>query len=145
MKSFVCQYGKRIRPKYFQNSRMVLSSLWNDDKYVKRNCLKYFRLMYLKVILCYSCLFCERAAVTLGKFSSSSVSHPLLFVLLNSHIVFCESRKQIMGQDHLSHLVLLCIECTLHKKWTFPLKISLVNVIKSAFSCGFGLIYWRNH
>ena len=32
MKSFVCQYGKRIRPKYFQNSRMVLSSLWNDDK-----------------------------------------------------------------------------------------------------------------
>ena len=33
---------------------------------------------------------------------------------------------------------------TLHKKWSFPLKISSVNVTKSAISCGFGHIYWRN-
>ena len=32
----------------------------------------------------------------------------------------------------------------LHKKWSFPLRISLVNVTKSAVSCGFGHIYWRN-
>ena len=32
---------------------------------------------------------------------------------------------------------------TLHKQWSFPLKISSVNVTKSAVSCGFGLIYWR--
>ena len=32
----------------------------------------------------------------------------------------------------------------LHKKWRFPLKISSVNVAKSAVSCGFGHIYWRN-
>ena len=29
------------------------------------------------------------------------------------------------------------------KKWNFSLKISLVNVTKSAVSCGFGQIYWR--
>ena len=38
-----------------------------------------------------------------------------------------------------SHLIL-----SLYKKLTFPLKISSVNVIKSAVSCGFGHIYWRN-
>ena len=32
----------------------------------------------------------------------------------------------------------------LHKKWSFPLRISSVNVTKSAVFCGFGHIYWRN-
>ena len=32
-------------------------------------------------------------------------------------------------------------EYTLHKKWSFPLKISSVNVTKSAGNCGFGHIY----
>ena len=30
---------------------------------------------------------------------------------------------------------------TLHKKWSFALRISSVNVSKSAVSCGFGHIY----
>ena len=30
------------------------------------------------------------------------------------------------------------------QKWSFPLRISSVNLTKSAVSCGFGLIYWRN-
>ena len=33
---------------------------------------------------------------------------------------------------------------TRHEKWSFPLKISSVNVTKSADSCWFGHIYWRN-
>ena len=33
---------------------------------------------------------------------------------------------------------------TLHKNWNFPLRISPVNVTKSAVSCEFGDIYWRN-
>ena len=33
---------------------------------------------------------------------------------------------------------------TLQKKWSFPLKISPVNVTKSAVSCGLGHIDWRN-
>ena len=32
---------------------------------------------------------------------------------------------------------------TLHKKWSFPLRICSVNVTKSKDSCGFGHIYWR--
>ena len=30
------------------------------------------------------------------------------------------------------------------QKWSFPLRISSVNVTKSAVSCGFGHIYWAN-
>ena len=33
---------------------------------------------------------------------------------------------------------------TLHKTWSFPLRISSVNLTKSAVSCGFAHIYWRN-
>ena len=33
---------------------------------------------------------------------------------------------------------------TLHKKWSFPLRISSVNVTKFAVSCGSGHIYCRN-
>ena len=33
---------------------------------------------------------------------------------------------------------------TLHKIWSFPLRISSVNVTKSATSWEFGHIYWRN-
>ena len=32
----------------------------------------------------------------------------------------------------------------LHKNWRFPLRISSVNMTKSAGNCGFGHIYWRN-
>ena len=32
----------------------------------------------------------------------------------------------------------------LHKKWSFPLRISSVNVTKSAGNCGFDHIYWKN-
>ena len=35
-------------------------------------------------------------------------------------------------------------EVLLHKKWNFPLRISSVNVTKSAGNCGFGHIYRRN-
>ena len=33
---------------------------------------------------------------------------------------------------------------SLHKKWNFPLRISSINMTKSAENCGFGHIYWRN-
>ena len=36
------------------------------------------------------------------------------------------------------------LEFTLYKKWSFPLRISSVNVTKSAGNWGFGHIYWRN-
>ena len=33
---------------------------------------------------------------------------------------------------------------TMHKKWSFPLKIPSVNVTKPIGNCRFGHIYWRN-
>ena len=35
-------------------------------------------------------------------------------------------------------------ELPLHKKWSFPLRISSVNATKSAGNWEFGHIYWRN-
>ena len=37
------------------------------------------------------------------------------------------------------------VNMTLLKRWSFPLRISSVNVTKSAGICGFDHIYWRNH
>ena len=34
--------------------------------------------------------------------------------------------------------------CSTAQKWSFPLKISSVNVTKPAGNCVFGHIYWRN-
>ena len=36
------------------------------------------------------------------------------------------------------------LHLSLHKKWNFRLRISSLNVTKSAGNCGFGHIYWRN-
>ena len=33
---------------------------------------------------------------------------------------------------------------TIQKKWSFPSRISSVNVTKSTGNCGFSHIYWRN-
>ena len=47
----------------------------------------------------------------------------------------------------MSMQIYLLVDCEkLHgtKKWSFPLRISSVNLTKSAFSCGFSHIYWRN-
>ena len=45
----------------------------------------------------------------------------------------------------LSARFISCVtSIALHKKWNFPLKISSVNVTKSAAFCGFGHIYGRN-
>ena len=41
-------------------------------------------------------------------------------------------------------ILVTLITISLRKKWSFPLRISSVNVTKSAVSCGFDLIYWRN-
>ena len=36
-------------------------------------------------------------------------------------------------------------QLSLHKKWSFPLRIHSVNVTKSAGNRGFGHIYWRKN
>ena len=53
--------------------------------------------------------------------------------------LFCDAFK-----GHFKETVKLNLEHTLHKKWSFPLRISSVKVTISAVSCRFGHIYWRN-
>ena len=69
--------------------------------------------------------------------------------------MFIRRNKQTLDRNEISLLFLfkpsalsgftlyhICYQ--LHKKWSFPLKISSVNVTKFAGNCGFGHIYWRN-
>ena len=42
------------------------------------------------------------------------------------------------------YLCILLAQFTLHKTWSFPLRIFSVNVTKSAGNCRFGYIYWTN-
>ena len=41
-------FAKRIRPKYFQNSQMVLSMLWNDDEICGKKLSELFRHKYVR-------------------------------------------------------------------------------------------------
>ena len=43
-----------------------------------------------------------------------------------------------------TQLITEILAISLHKKWSFPLRISSVNVTKPAVSFVFGHIYWRN-
>ena len=49
-----------------------------------------------------------------------------------------------VGSKTYMHRVTKALVLTLYKKWSFPLRISSVNVTKSAGNCGFGHIYCRN-
>ena len=62
--------------------------------------------------------------------------------LAKQHLILLLETVKLWGIDLLTD-VEIEVE-SLHKKWSFPLQISSVNVTKSAVSCGFGLIYWRN-
>ena len=47
-----------------------------------------------------------------------------------------------ISKNKIDHIPLMLP--TLHKKWSFPLRIFSVNVTNSKGNCGFGHIYWRN-
>ena len=62
-------------------------------------------------------------------------------------LILGESQETIKGSFQFAGKICeqeSALSMTLHKKWHFPLRISSVNVTKSAVSCGFGHIYWRN-
>ena len=53
----------------------------------------------------------------------------------------------LYGQIHVTetHMLAFFTQCMSRcKKWSFPLRISLVNMTKSAENCGFGHIFKRN-
>ena len=49
-----------------------------------------------------------------------------------------------VSQQSPSAIVEESLVHTIHKKWSFPLRISPINVTKSPGNCGFGHIYCRN-
>ena len=70
----------------------------------------------------------------------------LLFLnILHLHLQ-CDMFYIIISVDliHTIIYLMLKIHTALHKKWSFPLRIFSVNLTKSAVSCGFGHIDWRN-
>ena len=56
-----------------------------------------------------------------------------------SSCIFCDKNWVHIGDE-----VGCVLNATLHKKCSFPLRISSVNMTKSAEKCEFGLIYRRN-
>ena len=57
--------------------------------------------------------------------------------------LFTVRNAKITSYYYLAKM-LMCYGLSLHKKWSFPLRISSVNMTKSTGDCGFGHIYWRN-
>ena len=69
----------------------------------------------------------------------------VLFFMENIRWLFLKSLSQntfarIAGKYWLVKVNII----PLHKKWSFPLRISSVNLNKSAGNCKFAHIYWRN-
>ena len=61
-----------------------------------------------------------------------------------THLVLCFLYNALFSSvEFLLHLF-FNLFLALLKKWGLPLRISSVNVTKSAGNCGFGHIYWRN-
>ena len=100
----------------------------------------------------------------LGGYSENQVSEILIFEILQAaffekedmHVLVKDARGtevfqtqknfffQITSESWRKHLISMVLGqtvFTMHKKWSFPFRISSVNVTKSAVSCGFGHIY----
>ena len=52
--------------------------------------------------------------------------------------------NEYQKSDKAPFIIYADLEYTLHKKWSFPLRIFSVNVTKSTENCRFGNISWRN-
>ena len=81
-------------------------------------------------------------------FSRGFNSHHCLLVMLEKFRKVLEKGDsqicQVFGSIPLDLIITKRHASTLHKKWNFPLRISSVNVTKSAVSYEFGHIYWIN-
>ena len=106
--------------------------------------------------------------ISLNSWESFCIQLIILFYFIHSllfQIWFAKNfqkKKKFLAQQRFSliteawtsrHLICFCIfgemqaflrSNTLQKKWSFPWRISSVNVTKSPGNCGFGHIYWRN-
>ena len=107
----------------------------------------------LLILYCYIFLFCKSLVYTVKTFylfPSSIFQHICFLRALKMQIEFYDiifrfsvtcaalkNRNLVLFKD----FVLMLMKDILHKKSSFPLRISSVNVTKSAGNCGFGHIY----
>ena len=68
----------------------------------------------------------------------SYISKSVCFLFYESFIWLCKNLKIIVEKYVSKEQKAGISDASLHKKWSFPLRISSVNVTKSAVSCGFG-------
>ena len=76
-------------------------------------------------------------------FSYVLLGAELVFIIKNGNFQAFFYREKELYQ-WLLRIMLVTYEQSLHKKWSFPLRISSINVTESAVSCEFSHIYWRN-
>ena len=102
-------------------------------------------------------LFCKKGVLrNFAKFTGKHLCQRLFFnkvaglstfgrLLLNIVIQSCSPcNKHSLLKRLIKNVFRRNYLVSLHKKWSFPLRISWVNVTKSAVSWGSGQIYWRN-
>ena len=78
----------------------------------------------------------------ISKYSKNINQVNILMISLRN--VFMRNVFTITPRNYDGDFLQAVSNFALHKKWSFPLKISSVNVTKYADSCRFGHIYWRN-
>ena len=59
-------------------------------------------------------------------------------------IVLYKAHAQVIQEILFTMWIARATLPALHKNWSFPLRISSINVTKSVGNWGFGHIYWRN-
>ena len=112
------QVPKESIDKSFINELTSAIDLWNNNLPYRDVSLKMFMLLPNLLLQC----TCHKSKTIDNK------------DILERRLALWRSKKGLVIQ----------IQLTLHKKWSFPIRISTVNVTKSAVSCWFGYIYWRN-
>ena len=112
------QVPKESIDKSFINELTSAIDLWNNNLPYRDVSLKMFMLLPNLLLQC----TCHKSKTIDNK------------DILERRLALWRSKKGLVIQ----------IQLTLHKKWSFPIRISSVNVTKSAVSCWFGYIYWRN-
>ena len=101
------------------------------------------------------CAFVEKGKKRLinTAIDTKSWSNPSLWIEFDSiwDLIFIRATLFQAGSDYIlreytskEKKVKDLAVSSLQKKWSFPLRISSVNVTKSVGNCGFGHIYWRN-
>ena len=112
------QVPKESIDKSFINELTSAIDLWNNNLLYRDVSLKMFMILPNLLLQC----TCHKSKTIDNKDT------------LERRLALWRSKKGLVIQ----------IQLTLHKKWSFPIRISTVNVTKSAVSCWFGYIYWRN-